>query len=86
MRRRTKRQDSLDSKDTFHVIGPAGELAVTGYGPQVGLTMAQEQALRAFTAPAVLTVERQSLFGPRTPIYRVIRDEEGTISSFTLEQ
>lgn len=85
-RRRKKSDDTLAAKDTFHVLDPAGiEIKVTGYGPKVGLLLAMERAQRDFDKPVALTVERRSLFGPATPLYRVERDEHGNVKAFTLE-
>jgi hypothetical protein len=86
-RRRKKSDDTLAGKDTFHVLDPAGlQITVTGYGPRVGLLLAQERAQRDYTDPVILTVERRSLFGPATPLYRVERNARGEVLSFTLAQ
>jgi hypothetical protein len=85
--KRRKHKDTLLGKDSWHVLDPAGvEIKVTGLGPNIGLILAQERAVRDFTEPVELTVEQRSLFGPATPIYRVSRDEHGVVRSFVLAQ
>jgi hypothetical protein len=88
MPRRRKRTESLAGKDTYHVLHDGTELAVRGpAGPEtpgaLALVIAQGRAVK-WGASVTLTVERRSLFGPATPIYRVVRDEDGVVKSFTL--
>lgn len=80
---RKKRSSTLAGRDTFHVLGPAGELAVKGAAAHAMVT-AQERAMRAFTDPVTLTVERRSLFGPAATLYRVTRAQDGTIYTTTI--
>lgn len=86
---RTKRATSnLAARDTFHVVGPSGDLAVKGpAGPQapgaLALVTAQGRALK-WGAPIEFTVERRTLFGPPATLYRVVRDEDGTIKTYTI--
>lgn len=84
MPRKRKRTSDLAARDTFHVIGPQGELAVKGAAPHA-LVTAHERALRTFTEPVTLTVERRSLFGPAAQLYRVVRDEDGSITTHTIQ-
>lgn len=81
---RQKTNPPLAARDTFHVLGPDGERAVKGAAPHA-LNVAQRRA-EMEPEPITLTVERQSLFGPATPLYRVVRDEHGTILTFVISQ
>lgn len=85
MPRKTKRTSTLAGRDTYHVLGPAGEeLAVKGEAAHA-MTTAQERAMRNFADTATLTVERRSLFGPPAELYRVVRTEDGAILTYTIE-
>ena len=81
---RKKKADSLAGRDTYHVVGPQGELAVKGEAAHA-LTTAQERAMRSFTAPVIISVKRRSLFGPESHLYQVIRDEHGAITTYTID-
>jgi hypothetical protein len=81
-----KRQTSaaLAARDTYHVVGPQGDLAVKGAAPHA-LVTAQGRALR-MDGEVTLTVERRSLFGPTTAIYLVDRIEDGTVYTTTINE
>jgi hypothetical protein len=84
-RRPKKRKPAaLTGRDTYHVVGPEGELAVKGAAPHA-LTTAQERAMRAYTEPVTLTVERHALFGPVVTLYRVARSAHGVIRTHIIE-
>ena len=86
---RTKRATStLAARDTYHVVGPSGDLAVKGpAGPQdpaaLALVVAQAHAITA-AEPVELRVERRTLFGPPVSLYRVVLDEEGVVKTYTI--
>lgn len=84
MPRKKRATSTLAARDTFHVIGPQGELAVKGEAPHA-LVTAQERAMRNFAAPVELIVERRSLFGPAAQLYSVTRTELGHIHTRTIE-
>ena len=80
-----KRPSEPAGRDTYHVLDPKGlELLATGSGPRACLNMGQKCAEK-YSEPVVLTVERRSLFGPSTPLYRVVRDEHGNVTSFEID-
>jgi hypothetical protein len=83
MARKTKSTSVLAARDTYHVVGPEGDLAVKGAAPHA-LVTAHERAMRQYMGAVTLTVERRTVFGPRAPLYRVVRDEHGTIYTQTL--
>lgn len=80
MPRKRRASSTLAARDTYHVVGPRGELAVKGEAAHA-LVTAQERAMRNFADEVTLTVERRSLFGPTTTLYRVTRTEDGRVLS-----
>ena len=89
MPRKTKRTQDLSARDTYHVVGPTGDLAVKGpAGPQdpaaIALVTAQGQATHA-KVPVTYHVERRSLFGPSVRLYRVERTEDGRVLTWKIE-
>lgn len=80
---RTNKTSTLAARDTYHVIGPSGELAVKGEAPHA-LVVAQGLAERWSDGdPVTLIVTRKSLFGPSAKLYRVDR-KDGTIYTTTI--
>jgi hypothetical protein len=77
-----KKTGTLAARDTYHVLGPQGELAVKGAAPHA-LVTAQGRAQR-MDGEVTLTVERRSLFGPSATLYRVVRTEDGTVYTSTI--
>ena len=55
------------------------------YGPGSALIVTQRLAELA-GAEVELTIERRDLFGPPAPLYRVVRDEDGTVTTFTISE
>lgn len=81
MVRSRRRDTSLEGRDTFHVLSDGSQLAVKGAAPHA-LNVAQRKAEQSKEG-IVLTVERHSLFGPATTIYRVTRTPEGVVFTNT---
>jgi hypothetical protein len=52
----------------------------TGYGAGSALIVTQRLAELALE-PVSFTVERRDLFGPAALLYRVVRDEDGNVST-----
>lgn len=82
--------ESTAARDTYHILGPNGaELDVRGYDPsfptdtqdRLALGIAQQRAFD-FEAPATLTVERRSLFGPAVTVYRVVHEEDNAVVTY----
>jgi hypothetical protein len=71
--------------ESYHVLDGARELAVKGAGV-LGLLCAQERAMRDYDKPTTLTVERRTLFGEPVILYRVVRDEDRQIKSYTINR
>jgi hypothetical protein len=65
------------------VVGPKGIVRETDVAPGVALVLAHAEAGRHSRAVA-LTVERRDLFGPAVTLFRVERDEDGIILTYTL--
>lgn len=80
MPRKKRASSTLAGRDTYHVVGPQGELAVKGEAAHA-LVTAQERAMRNFADEVTLTVERRVLFGPAATLYRVTRTKDGSILS-----
>lgn len=78
---RTQKSSTLAARDTYHVVGPTGELAVKGEAPHA-LVVAQGRAER-WGSEVTLTVERRSLFGPVAKLYRVDRTQDGAVYTTT---
>jgi hypothetical protein len=74
-KKKQRKPAALSGRDSFHVIGPEGELAAKGEATHA-LNVATRFAERG--APK-LTVVRRSLFGPETTLYRVDRSEHGVV-------
>lgn len=73
MARTKQRKPAVSSgRDTFHVVGPGGELAVKGEAAHA-LVVAQRKV------KTELTVERRSLFGPAATLYRITFDPHDRI-------
>jgi hypothetical protein len=88
MPRKKRATSTLAARDTYHVVGPSGDLAVKGpAGPQdpgaLALVVAQAHAITA-PDPIELRVERRTLFGPPVTLYRVVLDAEGVVKTFTV--
>lgn len=83
-RKKKRTSPSLSGRDTFHVVGPAGDLAVKGAAAHA-LVAAQERAQRNYADTVELIVERRSLFGPAAKLYRVERTESGDVLTYTIE-
>lgn len=83
-KRRSLTAEPVVGKDSYVVLDPEGNvLAEKGYQP-LALLAAQEHALRSYIEPTTLTVERRSLFGPATTLYRVVRDEDRNVIAYTI--
>ncbi len=69
--------------DVYRIVGGGTIVEIKWGHPHVALTVAQRLAE---TADGVETfvVERESLFGPREVVYRVVRDETGTVWTTTV--
>ena len=83
MPRKKKKPAVAAGRDTFIVLGPGGTVDCTKGAAPHALNVAQRLAEK-HTEPATLYVERRSLFGPATQLYRVVRDEHGTVFTTTL--
>lgn len=76
-----RRRKALAGRDIFAIVGHS-PLIEKEAAPHA-LTVAQRIAEKA-GEPLILTVERQSLFGPKVSIYRVTRTEDGDVYTRTL--
>jgi hypothetical protein len=72
---RKKKSSTPAGRDTYHVLAGGSELATKSAAPHA-LNIATRFAERG---TPTLTVIRRSLFGPSTTLYRVDRDEHGTV-------
>ena len=82
----TRRGEVPVGDDAYRVLDAAGkELAVRGM-KALALIAAQERALRNYTEPTQLIVERRSLFGQPVTLYRVVREEDGAVSTYTVNR
>jgi hypothetical protein len=86
-RRRTVRRDApVTSGTTFHILDQEGHDL---RGPQATSGLAVSRALNIIQRwgedgdEATLYIERRTLFGSPVELYRLVRDEDGTITTYT---
>lgn len=72
-------------RDTFHIVGPGGETPHVKPEASHALNIAQRLA-EATCEPVTLYVERRSVLGPKATLYRVDRDEDGTVVTTTISR
>jgi hypothetical protein len=77
-RRRAPAPRPSADKDTYHVLDPKGVQIGTKTEAAHALVFAH-RAAEQYPTEVVLTVERRTLFGPAVALYRVTRDEGGTV-------
>ena len=86
-RRAPVRKDvPVTSGTTFHILDQNGvELRPAQAHPGVALVKAQDIALRwgEDGDEATIYVERRTLFGKPIELYRVVRQEDGSITTYT---
>lgn len=82
---RRKRAEPKPGKETWEVVfAPNGQvLRETPYGEGPALLLAQGLA-QTYTNEVELVVRVRSLFGRPDPLYRVLRCEDGSISTYRL--
>lgn len=84
MARRRKPQPEPLGSTTFHGLDEmGGEIIPPKPHPMFALTSTQTFALNG-PDEGVYTVERRTLFGPPTQLYRVTRTEDGAVHTLTL--
>ena len=79
-RTRQRKAEPLTGRDTYRVVGAS--VPVQAWAA-VALVRAQTAALNS-DKEVTLTVCRDALFGPPTELYRVVRDEDGAVSTITV--
>lgn len=83
--KRRKKATPKIGKEAWQIVGPDGSLLKeTGYGEGPALIQAHRIAEREFHEPAALTVRLKPLFGEPDEFYRVVRCEDGSISTYPL--
>lgn len=65
------------------IVGPDGKLLrETSYGEGATLSLAQN-LMKQYTEETEITVQVKSLFGNPDTLYRLVRDEDGVLTTFT---
>jgi len=84
---RRRRAQAEAGRDAFHIRAGENRLTPKPYAAaSLALVAAQERAMRAFDQPAVLTVERETIFGPTVELFKVVRDEDGVILTYRIAE
>ena len=80
-----KRTSAPAGRDTYHVVGLPGVEIVKGEAAHA-LNVGQRTA-EVFKpkGPLTLTIDRRSLFGPTTLLYRIDRTERGLVFTTALD-
>lgn len=84
-RRRTTKAPTPSGKDSWQILGPKGEiLRDVPYGE--GATLAMAQGLIHRIDPEAdtleLTVRLKALFGEPDNLFRVVREEDGSVTTY----
>lgn len=83
-KRRRRRDPAPTGREQYDVLDNQGRVLTTQAEPSVALVRAQDKAQRI--EPDSFTVVRRPLFGPTVELYRVVRDEHGTVLTYTLKR
>lgn len=84
-RRRAPRKADVIGKEAWQVVAPDGSVLVeTSNGPDVALVKAQGEAQKMGKPeePVVLVVRLKPLFGPTDEVFRVVLEEDGSVSTY----
>lgn len=94
METKTRRRRSIKSdvpklgKESWQIVGPDGEiLRDLPHGESVTLGLAQMLAMKWDEKVKVveLIVRLKTLFGPPDPLFRVVRDSEGVVTTHGIQ-
>lgn len=81
-RRRRKSKDPQIGKEAWQIVGPDGAvLREIGHGEGATLGLAQNLAQKE-ECPETLIVRLKPLFGEADEFYRVVREEDGSVSTY----
>lgn len=83
-KRRGRRRKTVApiGKEAWQILKGERLLKETGCGEGPALLLAQRMAQRDFEDPVTLTIRLKPLFGEPDEFYRVVREEDGAISTY----
>lgn len=80
-----KRTDPKPGKESWLIVGPDGELLrELTYGEGATLSVAQNLMKQYTDEGDEITVQWKALFGEPDELYRIVREEDGSISTWRL--
>lgn len=84
-RRRAVPKDAPTGKETHQIVAPDGEILVnSSYGEGATLARAQMIALKEYEKEVTLIVRIKTMFGEPDPLFRVVREEDGSVSTWRM--
>ena len=83
--RRRKVQPPPPGKETHQIVAPDGSiLRNSPYGEGATLAVAQRLAQIDYDDEVELIVRVKTLFGDPDPLFRVVREEDGSVSTYRI--
>lgn len=88
MRRPRRKVDPVVGRDEFFIVSRDGRIRAKHAAPSLALIEAQNRALIVGKDGDTFTVTRKTLvgYGPEVALYRVVREEDGSVSTHTLSR